>query len=169
MKPLSTAGTSGVSNPGADGGRPVAVQHSRGLRRLATSGLSEEQLIPGLREDLGSRAYSISGLGCLARRPIRSSSTTIAHTADFSTAAGARPSREVREQIPCRLSALQRASLVSGLGSTSLKRRTEIEICMSAASDPGFVPPTKSRMISLHHGAADANLVDSSCPTAARP
>ena len=78
---------------------------------LATSGLSEDQLTLRLREDLRIEAYLIDYYR--------------AHTADFSTAAGARPFAEVREQIRTRLAAVQRATLVADW-LTGLKRRTEI-------------------------------------------
>ena len=93
---------------------------------LANSGLSEDQLMLRLREDLRIEAYLNQRFG--VPRPASDQELIDyyrAHTADFSTASGVRPFAEVREQIRARLSALQRASLVADW-LTSLKRRTEI-------------------------------------------
>ena len=93
---------------------------------LANSGLSEDQLMLRLREDLRIEAYLNQRFG-VPRPPSDQELIDYyrAHTADFSTAAGVRPFAEVREQIRARLAALQRASLVADW-LTSLKRRTEI-------------------------------------------
>ena len=93
---------------------------------LATSGLSEDQLTLRLREDLRIEAYLNQRFG-VSRPPSDQELIDYyrAHTADFSTAAGARPFAEVREQIRTRLAAVQRATLVADW-LTSLKRRTEI-------------------------------------------
>ena len=93
---------------------------------LATSGLSEEQLTLRLREDLRIEAYLNQRFG-VSRPPSDQELIDYyrAHTADFSTAAGARPFAEVREQIRTRLAAVQRATLVADW-LTGLKRRTEI-------------------------------------------
>jgi peptidyl-prolyl cis-trans isomerase SurA len=93
---------------------------------LANSGVSEDQLMLRLREDLRIESYLNQRFGV----PRLASEQELidyyrAHTADFSTASGVRPFAEVREQIRARLSALQRASLVADW-LTSLKRRTEI-------------------------------------------
>lgn len=93
---------------------------------LATSGLSEDQLTLRLREDLRIEAYLNQRFG-VPRPPSDQELIDYyrAHTADFSTAAGARPFAEVREQIRTRLAAVQRATLVADW-LTGLKRRTEI-------------------------------------------
>jgi len=93
---------------------------------LANSGVSEDQLMLRLREDLRIESYLNQRFG-VPRPPSDQELIDYyrAHTADFSTAAGVRPFAEVREQIRARLSALQRASLVADW-LTSLKRRTEI-------------------------------------------
>lgn len=93
---------------------------------LATSGLSEDQLTLRLREDLRIEAYLNQRFG-VSRPPSDQELIDYyrAHTADFSTAAGARPFAEVREQIRTRLAAVQRAALVADW-LTGLKRRTEI-------------------------------------------
>lgn len=93
---------------------------------LATSGLSEDQLTLRLREDLRIEAYLNQRFG-VSRPPSDQELIDYyrAHTADFSTAAGARPFAEVREQIRTRLAAVQRATLVADW-LTGLKRRTEI-------------------------------------------
>ena len=93
---------------------------------LATSGLSEDQLTLRLREDLRIEAYLNQRFG-VSRPPSDQELIDYyrAHTADFSTAAGARPFPEVRELIRTRLAAVQRATLVADW-LTGLKRRTEI-------------------------------------------
>ena len=93
---------------------------------LANAGLSEDQLMLRLREDLRIEAYLNQRFG-VPRPPSDQELIDYyrAHTADFSTAAGVKPFAEVREQIRASLSALQRASLVADW-LTSLKRRTEI-------------------------------------------
>ena len=93
---------------------------------LANSGVSEDQLMLRLREDLRIEAYLNQRFG-VPRPPSDQELIDYyrAHTADFSTASGVRPFAEVREQIRARLSTLQRASLVADW-LTSLKRRTEI-------------------------------------------
>ena len=93
---------------------------------LATSGLSEDQLTLRLREDLRIEAYLNQRFG-VPRPPSDQELIDYyrAHTADFSTAAGARPFADVREQIRTRLAAVQRATLVADW-LTGLKRRTEI-------------------------------------------
>jgi hypothetical protein len=93
---------------------------------LDASGVSEDQLMLRLREDLRIEAYLNQRFG-VSRPPSDQELIEYyrAHTADFSTAAGARPFAEVREQIRARLSALQRASLVADW-LTGLRRRTEI-------------------------------------------
>lgn len=93
---------------------------------LATSGLSEDQLTLRLREDLRIEAYLNQRFG-VSRPPSDQELIDYyrAHTADFSTAAGARPFAEVREQIRTRLAAVQRTTLVADW-LTGLKRRTEI-------------------------------------------
>ena len=93
---------------------------------LANSGVSEDQLMLRLREDLRIESYLNQRFG--VPRPASDQELIDyyrAHTADFSTASGVRPFAEVREEIRARLSALQRASLVADW-LTSLKRRTEI-------------------------------------------
>ena len=93
---------------------------------LANSGVSEDQLMLRLREDLRIESYLNQRFG--VPRPASDQELIDyyrAHTADFSTASGVRPFAEVREQIRARLSTLQRASLVADW-LTSLKRRTEI-------------------------------------------
>jgi len=93
---------------------------------LANAGVSEDQLMLRLREDLRIESYLNQRFG--VPRPASDQELIDyyrAHTADFSTASGVRPFAEVREEIRARLSALQRASLVADW-LTSLKRRTEI-------------------------------------------
>jgi hypothetical protein len=93
---------------------------------LANSGVSEDQLMLRLREDLRIESYLNQRFG--VPRPASEQELIDyyrAHTADFSTPSGVRPFAEVREQIRARLSALQRTSLVADW-LTSLKRRTEI-------------------------------------------
>ena len=93
---------------------------------LANSGVSEDQLMLRLREDLRIESYLNQRFG--VPRPASDQELIDyyrAHPADFSTASGVRPFAEVREQIRARLSTLQRASLVADW-LTSLKRRTEI-------------------------------------------
>ena len=93
---------------------------------LANSGLSEDQLMLRLREDLRIEAYLNQRFG-VPRPPSDQELIDYyrAHTADFSTASGVRPFAGGSRADPCCFSALQRASLVADW-LTSLKRRTEI-------------------------------------------
>jgi hypothetical protein len=93
---------------------------------LTNSGITEEQLRLRLRDDLRIEAYLNQRFG-IPRAPSEQELVDYyrTHTADYTIAAGVRPFAEVRDQIRAKVSAAQRATLVTEW-LEGLKRRTEI-------------------------------------------